>query len=54
LIGWLAIAPLVFVISKEDVEFDFGCFAVSMLAAYIFIYQGGTIKDIATGIIAAM
>lgn len=49
-IGWIGISPF----KKEDPEFDFGCFAVSVITSYIFIYQGGNIADIARLIIAAM
>jgi len=49
-IGYIGIIPF----KKEDPEFDFGCFAVSIVTSYIFIYQGGNIADIARLIIKAM
>ena len=49
-IGYIGITPF----KKEDPEFDFGCLAVSIVTAYIFIYQGGNIADIARLIIKAM
>ena len=50
IIGWIAIVPF----KKEEPEFDPGCFAVSLITAYIFIYQGGNIIEIAGLILAAM
>jgi len=50
IIGWIAIVPF----QKEDPEFDMGCFGVSVITAYIFIYQGGNIKEIAKGVLAGM
>jgi len=49
-IGWISIIPF----KKEDPDFDLGCFAVSVVTSYIFIYQGGNIADIARLILAAM
>ena len=49
-IGYIGITPF----KKEDPKFDFGCFAVSVVTSYIFIYQGGNIADIARLIIKAM
>lgn len=49
-IGYIGITPF----KDEDLEFDFGCLAVSIVTSYIFIYQGGNIGDIARLIIKAM
>ena len=50
-IGWIGITPFK---PEEELEFDFGCFSVSVITGYIFVYQGGNISDIARMILAAM
>ena len=50
IIGWISLTPF----KKDELEFDFGCFAVSIVTAYIFIYQGGNIVEIAKLILKAM
>jgi len=49
-IGWIAILPF----KKEDPEFDIGCLSVSLITAYLFIYQGGNILEIAKLIIKVL
>lgn len=48
------VLDLFFVEQQQEVKFDMGCMAVSIITAYLFIYQGGTILDIAKGIIAVL
>lgn len=48
------ILDLFFIEKPQPVEFDMGCMAVSIITAYLFIYQGGTIIDIAKSIIAVL
>jgi len=50
-IGYIGITPFK---PKEELKFDMGCFSVSIVTAYIFIYQGGNISDIAKLILKAM
>lgn len=48
------ILDLIFIEKPQETEFDMGCMLVSIITAYLFIYQGGTIREIATGILAVL